>query len=278
MLVDAKKAIEACAKVCEDYAAQMWKSYKTGYSADRGNMFAAGKSDGADECAAAIRNIDLSDCVPEETDRRDRIEIIADLASERKKNFDLSAQVAELAKEVKRWECLYDHDIADASEYPPGRVQGTHWEGCEQAHHRCALAKIESLSAQVVELSEQKKKFDRLERMAACGTVDSWMQLSDEDKRAWFAIAVRDSSARKSAEKLAEVRQERVEVLEAQVAELKEQLETLLLINVNWWRDESHCRGEMRELGVPDDADATRVSIGDLRKLLATVAAKEEKK
>lgn len=53
---------------------------------------------------------------------------------------------------------------------------------------------------------------------------------------------------------------------------LRETLEDLLLRNSEWWRKESHCKGEARELGMPDDADAPLVTMGDLRKLLAALS------
>lgn len=44
---------------------------------------------------------------------------------------------------------------------------------------------------------------------------------------------------------------------------------------LEWWRNESHCKGEMRELGVPDDADAPLISMGDLRRLKAALQGDE---
>ena len=44
-------------------------------------------------------------------------------------------------------------------------------------------------------------------------------------------------------------------------------VEDLIEKNKEWWRNESHCKGEMRELGVPDDADATQVCMGDLYRI-----------
>jgi hypothetical protein len=51
---------EACAKVCEDIGEDLWALYKgrapyTGKEEGRADMHVQGKSDGADECAAAIR-------------------------------------------------------------------------------------------------------------------------------------------------------------------------------------------------------------------------------
>jgi hypothetical protein len=46
-----------------------------------------------------------------------------------------------------------------------------------------------------------------------------------------------------------------------------ELIEDLIERNKEWWRTKSHCAGEMRELGVPDDADATQVTMGDLYQL-----------
>lgn len=41
---------EECAKVCEELEVKMWAEYKTGYA-----KHDEGRSDGATECAAAIR-------------------------------------------------------------------------------------------------------------------------------------------------------------------------------------------------------------------------------
>jgi hypothetical protein len=51
---------EACAKVCDDIGEDLWSLYKgrapyTGKEEGRADMHVQGKSDGADECAAAIR-------------------------------------------------------------------------------------------------------------------------------------------------------------------------------------------------------------------------------
>jgi hypothetical protein len=40
----------------------------------------------------------------------------------------------------------------------------------------------------------------KIDRMAACGTAESFLALSDDDKRQWFASAVIESSERKAAE------------------------------------------------------------------------------
>jgi hypothetical protein len=51
---------EACARVCDDIGEDLWSLYKgrapyTGKEEGRADMHVQGKSDGADECAAAIR-------------------------------------------------------------------------------------------------------------------------------------------------------------------------------------------------------------------------------
>lgn len=51
-----------------------------------------------------------------------------------------------------------------------------------------------------------------------------------------------------------------------------ELIEDLIERNKEWWRTKSHCAGEMRELGVPDDADATQVTMGDLYQLQKAIA------
>jgi hypothetical protein len=52
---------ETCAKVCDDIGEDLWSLYKgrapyTGKEEGRADMHVQGKSDGADECASAIRN------------------------------------------------------------------------------------------------------------------------------------------------------------------------------------------------------------------------------
>lgn len=67
------------------------------------------------------------------------------------------------------------------------------------------LDEIKRLKAENEILKGQSEDLDRIKRMAACGTVDSFLASSDESKRAWFAIMVDESSLRKRAEeKLAE--------------------------------------------------------------------------
>lgn len=47
---------EACAKACEAIEAERWSAYKTGTPEQgRGHPFVEGQSDGAEQCAAAIR-------------------------------------------------------------------------------------------------------------------------------------------------------------------------------------------------------------------------------
>lgn len=46
---------EECAKVCDRYKAEHWRGHKTGDPSERANPYKEGLSDGAGECAAAIR-------------------------------------------------------------------------------------------------------------------------------------------------------------------------------------------------------------------------------
>jgi hypothetical protein len=46
---------ERCAEICATYAHKKWDAYKRGAGPDRGNPHTEGESDGADNCAAAIR-------------------------------------------------------------------------------------------------------------------------------------------------------------------------------------------------------------------------------
>jgi hypothetical protein len=51
-LQEVAKERERCAKLCEDLEARVWRTYKNGGAA---NQHTEGRSDGAGECAALIR-------------------------------------------------------------------------------------------------------------------------------------------------------------------------------------------------------------------------------
>lgn len=55
LMREKEELIERCAKVCEEYSAIRWDKYKRGDSPDRADPHIQGQSDGADDCAAAIR-------------------------------------------------------------------------------------------------------------------------------------------------------------------------------------------------------------------------------
>ena len=57
--------------------------------------------------------------------------------------------------------------------------------------------------------------------------------------------------------------------LQSQSRSLRTLIEELLEDNKDFWLNHSHCKGEMRELGIPDEADAPNVTMGQLRKLEA---------
>ena len=48
---------------------------------------------------------------------------------------------------------------------------------------------------------------------------------------------------------------------------LQDAIENLYDKAIEYWCEESDAKGEMRELGVPDEADACNISVGELRKL-----------
>lgn len=50
-----KAEMEACAKLCDDLEVDFWKLYKSRHEVGSGREHTEGKSDGATECAAAIR-------------------------------------------------------------------------------------------------------------------------------------------------------------------------------------------------------------------------------
>lgn len=49
-------------------------------------------------------------------------------------------------------------------------------------------------------LRDQEAEIAKIKGIAATGTAESFLQLSDEQKRIWFAMSVIESSARKEAE------------------------------------------------------------------------------
>jgi hypothetical protein len=48
---------QACAAACDDTELRHWNAYKTGHGPERGSDYTQGKSDGASECAAALRGL-----------------------------------------------------------------------------------------------------------------------------------------------------------------------------------------------------------------------------
>ncbi len=69
---------------------------------------------------------------------------------------------------------------------------------------RAEKTKNESLEKSVIELV-------KIKRVAACETAESFLKLTDEDKKLWFAMAIDDSTRRKNAE----------EKLEAVISQIK---------------------------------------------------------
>ncbi|MDE1871764.1 MAG: hypothetical protein KGI06_06020 [Candidatus Micrarchaeota archaeon] len=52
---------ERAVQVCEDYASAKWSEYKRGTGKGRANPQLQGESDGADDCAEAIRALGVVD-------------------------------------------------------------------------------------------------------------------------------------------------------------------------------------------------------------------------
>ena len=50
------------------------------------------------------------------------------------------------------------------------------------------------------EIAQRLERLDRIEAVASCKTVDSFLAQSDEQKRMWFALALDESDRRKAAE------------------------------------------------------------------------------
>jgi Lar family restriction alleviation protein len=53
------RAMEVAAKVCDDYEAAMWQAYKHGHGPQRASDYCQGQSDGAGDCANAIRALPM---------------------------------------------------------------------------------------------------------------------------------------------------------------------------------------------------------------------------
>jgi hypothetical protein len=115
MIVDRDKAIEKVLRALADF----WGNGST-----------------YEHCAAVIRQLTLEDCRVESTPHRkavvDFLEQEANdlLAGKHKKGYRLR-EIADLIESLSQGK-------------PNSVVQGTHWEGCEQAHHDCALAKLDA--------------------------------------------------------------------------------------------------------------------------------------
>lgn len=105
MLVDSEKVKERLAKVCEDYSSKKWDEYKRGFGPGRADPHWQGQSDGATDCADAIRQTDLTDCSVKVEDWTDLIE-------------SLSAQVADLKRQLAMLDRILTVDVA----LPPGTV------------------------------------------------------------------------------------------------------------------------------------------------------------
>ncbi len=60
-------------------------------------------------------------------------------------------------------------------------------------------------------ITEQASELSRINRIASCGSVDSWMSLSDDDKRKWFAVTL-DVDQQKA---------DRIKALEEQIKDWK---------------------------------------------------------
>jgi chromosome segregation ATPase len=125
-------------------------------------------------------------------------------------------------------------------------VQGTHWEGCEQAHHDCALAKVESLSDQVEDLTRHLESSRHAHASTALAHAEAEAQVAElkHDISRQMAIATEHVN--------------RAEAAEAQVAGLRRELDEV----------QKECDG-MRAIGLVDwkgRAEAAEAQVAELRK------------
>ena len=50
--------------------------------------------------------------------------------------------------------------------------------------------RVELMEEAACEIEALRKELRRINNVASCGTADSWMSLSDDDKRKWFAQSI----------------------------------------------------------------------------------------
>lgn len=85
-----------------------------------------------------------------------------------------------------------------------------------------AAAELRRLDAIEADNQQLRKALERVHALGHCGSVDSWMALSDEQKRDWFAVTVnRDSHQRRTIKELEAERDQ----LRAQVERLQSDLQ-----------------------------------------------------
>ena len=92
-----------------------------------------------------------------------------------------------------------------------------------------AMAKAGNLPAESADAAIQAE-IDRLRRLAACGSVTSWLSLSDEQKREWFAVTLsRDSEQVRHIRSLEALLEDAVKLLAAvPLAERSAQAQALI--------------------------------------------------
>ena len=116
------------------------------------------------------------------------------------------ARCKELECDVAHWKANHDNRVEaarlliDRPDLPLERVKAY------QAH-----------IALQAKITEQAAEIARINRIASCGSVDSWMSLSDDDKRKWFAVTL-DVDQKKA---------DRIKALEDEAAERESFLKTL---------------------------------------------------
>ena len=79
-----------------------------------------------------------------------------------------------------------------------GRIMDLHVEREEPDHWKREFQKM------TAERDEFRAEVDRINRVAATGTIGNWLKLPDEDKAKWFATMIHESSERKKERERAE--------------------------------------------------------------------------
>ena len=122
----------------------------------------------------------------------------------------------------------------------------------------------------VATIAQQAAELKRINNVANCGTVDSWLSLSDEKKREWFAMTLHTDS-------------EKAKTIKEQDYQLERQAEQLAAAETDAWRYRVIRSGELPifciEYVETDDYESRTLYDEDLDQSIdAAIAASREEK